>query len=176
MSETLAVLKLVSKFANLKDMRGFAHYVQVVKDFDKDTVKFLASNGHIAIKVTRKGTHFAEHIDLPQQISIKSIERACKVNELSLLDKGEDEIRFPDFERAFKREDQYEVCSAMFDSKYLALIFQAIETFRKSIKCALAQVVIEPLANDKPNFMSFVINVNTMSEIRVDIAIMGLKK
>lgn len=176
MNETLAVLKLVSKFGNPKDVRTFIQHVQVKKDFEADTVQFLCSNGHIAIKVTRKGCVFEDYTKLGEQLTIKSIELASKVNSFALLEKGEYEARFPDFDRVFNREDQYEVVPASFDAKYLALIFKSIEEFRRNIKMQIAQVKFEPLSNDKANLMSMMVNQGTnFDEIMIDIAIMPLK-
>lgn len=175
MNETLALLKLASKFLNPKDVRGFIKHVQVIKNTELNTVKFYASNGHIAIKISRKGTHFIDHINLPNQLTIDSITKAAKVNEISLLNMGNDEIKFPDYEKCFNAHDKYKMESVSFDGSYLALIFNAIETFRKDIKMTLSKITIESLNSDKAGLFSIVVNKDTTGEIKIDIAIMPLR-
>jgi len=171
MNDTQAILKLVAKFGNIKDLRMALHHVQFIKDFDNDTVKFYASNGHIAIRVTRPNVH---SLDFKEAIKIDSINRAVKVDCIDLLT-FDDDIKFPNFERVFTREDQYTLDKTTFDCKYLALIFQSIETFRKDLKMKIARVTFEPLSSDKANFMTVYVNQGLSSEIKIDIAIMPIR-
>ena len=168
MGDVQAILKLVGKFGNLKDARQFSHYVQFVKDFDK--VKFYASNGHIAIRVTCSEAY---NLDFKEAITIESINKAVKVDCIGLLI-FDDDIKFPNFERVFNREEQYTLDKASFECKYLALIFQSIEAFRKDLKMKVAMVTFEPLASDKANLMTVYVNQGLSTEIKIDIAIMPI--
>jgi len=68
MNDTQAILKLAAKFGNAIEVRQFSQYVQFVKDFDNDKVKFYASNGHIVIKVTSPDAY---SLDLKEAIKIE---------------------------------------------------------------------------------------------------------
>ena len=175
MNETISILKLASKFLNPKDVRSFMNYVQVLKDDELDTIKFMASNGHIAIKVTRKGTAFSDHLALPNQVSNESILKAAKVNEFSLLNEGEPGVRFPDYDKCFNRTDKYNLERVGFDTRYLALIFTALEQFRKEMKLALTVIAIDALSISSANLMSLIIDPDSPNEIKIDIAIMPCK-
>jgi hypothetical protein len=172
MNTTLAILKLASKFSNGKDCRAYCNNVQVLKDYSVEKATFLSTNGHIAIKITSELYGLGV---LPEQVTIESITKAYKVNEKNLLDKGEYEVRFPDFNKIFTRSEHYQLDNATFDCKYLSLIFQSIEAFRKDLKVKEARVNFQPLANDKANLMTVVFNPGLSTEIKIDIAIMPLK-
>lgn len=175
MSETLAILKLASKFCNKFDIRPFCQAVQVIKNQEDDTVTFYASNGHIAIKVSRKEVNAIHHIDLPESISLESIEKAHKVQMISLISTPEYEVRFPQFSKVFERNKDSQSKCAHFDSSYMALIFQAIEVFKKDLKVKRINVGFSSLQRDSANYLNFVINQDLQSEIKINIAIMPMK-
>lgn len=173
-SQTLSMLKLASKFCDKKDMRTFVRYVQVIKDIENDSILFYASNGHIAIKIKSKQLHLPIHEKLPSQLTIDSINTAHKVNLPELLQSGNDDFRFPNFERIFNKIEQQELESTEFDAKYLSLVFTSLEVFKKEIGIKLARVKLKPLYSKECNIMTCVFNENLSSEIKIEIALMPL--
>lgn len=173
--ETLSILKLASKFGDKKDMRPFCQQVQIVHDHINDLMHFYCSNGHVAIKVTRKGTAFECHSELPNQATIESIEKAHKVKDYRLLELGDIDLRFPAYNKVFDVSPATELQAVHYDSKYLALIFTALETFRKELKIKLCKVLFNPIQADKAHIMTVFFNKDLTDEIKNEIALMPLK-
>ena len=161
MNHILAVLKLASKFGDKKDVRQFVNHVQA---FEKT---IIATDGHVAIRITSDS--FQEH---KTQYTIESIEKAAKVDCLSLLECLEPEsfIHFPPVDKIFRPQERHTIESATFDVKYILKIAQALEAFRKDLKLPKARLTINPLSSDSANLMSMVID-----DIKIEVILMPLK-
>jgi hypothetical protein len=174
-NETLAILKLCSNFGNKKDIRGFTQAVQVVRDPVKDEIKFYASNGYVLIKVTRKDALATHHEILPDNVTLESISKACKVERVDLLQTMDYEIRFPEFDKTFNQKEETCLNDTKFDCAVMATIFKSLETFRRDIKMKLAVATIGPLSRDSANFITVMVNEGLQAEIKIQIAVMPLK-
>jgi hypothetical protein len=162
MNEILAILKLAAKFGNKKDIRQFVNHVQVS---DKC---IIATDGHIAIRIS--SDNFQEH---KTQYTIESIEKAAKVDNLSILECLEPEkfIRFPNnFNNIFHQQDRHSVDSATFNVKYLLKICNAIESLRKDLKLPKGTLTINPLSSDSANLFTAQVH-----DIKIEIALMPMK-
>ena len=173
MNNTLAVLKLVSKFCVKHDCRPMMQNIMVKPVYSEGNVTLYATTGFTAIRVSMPIEDY--NAPLWEQLTLESIEKAVKVGELDLLRQPDFEINFPSFDKVFNRRDFVSSSTAGFNTKLMLGIFQALEGFRKDLKIKLGRIEFQELSKDSSNFMTWVINEGLSSQIKIEIAVMPLR-
>jgi len=173
MNNTLAVLKLVSKFCAKHDCRPMMQNIMVKPVYSEGNVTLYATAGYTAIRATIGIDNYIA--PLWEQITCESIEKAVKVDDLDLLRQPDFEINFPSFDKVFNRRDFVSTLTAGFNTKLMLGIFQALEGFRKDLKVKLGRIEFQELSADSSNFMTWIINEGLQSQIKIEIAVMPLR-
>jgi len=171
---TLAILKLASKFLAPKHTSEMCKNVSIIHDLVNIKTYFYATSGVIGIKIT---SDFKE--EFPSNLTLDSINKAVKIKDKSLLKPLDYEIKFPNFERVFGLNDEnklHELNPVQFDTQYLALIFQALDTFKKDLKIKVGRISIYPHEIGKANLMTMIVNEGLSSEIKIEAVVMPLNK